>query len=146
MLHRLFTRNTPLIRNTSYVLLNALYVLLLAAVLACAGGQHHAHAGPHAVAGAQAQAEAQAEAQAQAEVAGAPAVLEAPASPDHCHEPGSGPGSAAQSSARLLPLTLGVTRASDAVRASVHRTRRAAPRALPGGGRTALNSLCRWRI
>ncbi|MFH8611595.1 hypothetical protein ACH4D5_29350 [Streptomyces sp. NPDC018029] len=134
MLHRLFTRNTPLIRNTSYVLLNALYVLLLAAVLACAGGQHHAHAGPHAVA------------EAQAEVAGAPAVLEAPASPDHCHEPGSGPGSAAQSSARLLPLTLGVTRASEAVRASVHRTRRAAPRALPGGGRTALNSLCRWRI
>ncbi|MEU6126956.1 hypothetical protein [Streptomyces sp. NPDC047123] len=110
------------------------YVLLLCTVFVCFGGHLHAHQGPppssavlHAGA-----------------AGGAAPVLDAPAAPDHCHEPGS--GSAVPSSARPLPALLAVAGQPDGGGAAVLRTRGPAPRAGPAGGRSALSSLCRWRL
>ncbi|WP_157869150.1 hypothetical protein [Streptomyces atriruber] len=119
MLPRLFVRNL-------------LYVLLLAAVLVCSGGHHHGQEGPHAPSTFQ--------------------VADAPASPGHCHELGSGPGSGsgsgsvAQSFVRLLALVPTTAPVVHAVRASAARPLGVARGRDPGGGRAALNSLCRWRI
>ncbi|MET8684751.1 hypothetical protein ABZV77_11095 [Streptomyces sp. NPDC004732] len=117
MLPRLFVRNL-------------LYVLLLAAVLMCFGGHHHGQEGPHAPSALQ--------------------MADAPASPEHCHElgsgPGSGSGSVAQSSVRLLAPVPTTAPAVHAVRASAARPLGVARGRDPCGGRAALNSLCTWRI
>ncbi|MEV5978647.1 hypothetical protein [Streptomyces sp. NPDC052114] len=107
-----------LVRTTSYA--------LLFMVLACFSGQLHSPSERH---GAQR------------------VVLEAPASPDHCHE--AGPGPAVQSSARVLAVAApGVCArpSADAPDGRTLRTPDALPAGVPGGGRSALNSLCRWRI
>ncbi len=108
-----------LLRTTSYA--------LLFMVLACFSGQLHPSAARH---GAQR------------------VVLDAPAVPDHCHEAGAEP--AVQSSARVLAFTPpGVTPQPSAGALGDALTLRvpdSGAEAVASGGRSALNSLCRWRI
>lgn len=129
---------------------NLLYVLLLAVLLVCSAGHHqgpepgpdgpYAPSGLHvAVAGAEG-----------GDHLGTPSP-DAPSSSGHCHELGAdpgpggpGPGSGAQSSVRLYALVSPAAPAPGAQHASASRPPGSARGG--GGGRAALNSLCRWRI
>ncbi|MFI1721938.1 hypothetical protein [Streptomyces sp. NPDC020489] len=73
-------------------------------------------------------------------------ILDVSDTPDRCHDTGSGPVVFSQSSAGVSSPATAATSLNDAADRVSHDPRGAARRLPPSGGRSALTSLCQWRI
>ncbi|WP_128377287.1 hypothetical protein [Streptomyces cavernae] len=66
--------------------------------------------------------------------------------PDQCHEPGPPQALFPQPSPRVPSAAVSALSLTDATSPPVHQPSAAVRRLLPGGGRSALTAICRWRI
>lgn len=118
----------------------ALYALLLA-MLTCLSDQLHMSEQPYGHLAA-----ASSEAPSPPDDSGGES-LDVSDTPDRCHDAPSEAAAFSKSSARVSsPATAGAASLTDAANRLSHDPRVAARRLPPGGGRSALISLCQWRI